>query len=131
MDNKVVLITPPDKLFNQNSSCLLIYPSDAVRKQTQDILAKSNGRQNIYLYNVGNDESDVDWLLTVAKMSDTVILDLDNSQEHVRVLASYLISLPHTYWLTSNDWMQYNKLSANRIYGLDAIEHLIGGYIEE
>jgi len=130
MDNKIVLITPPDKLFNQNPSCLLIYPSETVRKELQDILAKQEGRQNIYLYNVDSDDKDVDWLLSVAKISDLVILDYDNSPEHVRVLASYIVSLPQTYWLTSEDTMLYNRLSPNRIYGLDTIEHLIGGSLE-
>jgi len=130
MDNKIVLITPPDKLFNQNASCLLIYPSESVRKETQEILASSKNGQNIYIYNVDEENIDVDWLLSVAKMSDLVILDLDNCTPHVRALASYLVSLPHTYWLTSDDWMLYNKLSPNRIYGLDVIEHLIGGKVE-
>lgn len=130
MDNKIVLITPPDKLFNQNTSCLLVYPSDAIRSEVHDILASSEGRQNIYIYNVSDDKVDVDWLLTVAKMSDAVILDLDNSPDHVRMLASYLVSLPQTYWLTNEDTWMYNKLSANRIYSLDAIKHLIGGDLE-
>jgi len=130
VDNKIVLITPPDKLFNQNPSCLLIHPRETIRQEAQEILARSNNAQNIYLYNVNDDQSNVDWLLTVAKISELVILDLDNSPEHVRVLGSYLVSLPHTYWLTSEDWMQYNKLSSNRIYGLDVVEHLIGGSIE-
>jgi len=131
MDNKIVLITPPDKLFNQNTSCLLIYPSEAVRKETQDILASSDRSQNIYVYNVDDEHVDVEWLLSVAKMSDIVIIDVDNCSQHVRMLASYIISLPHTYWLTSEDVWQYNKLSVNRIYGLDAIEHLIGGQVEK
>jgi hypothetical protein len=129
MDNKIVLITPPDKIFNQNHSVLLISPSDSIRTQAQEILSKSNGKQNIYIYNVV--DADVDWLLSVAKMSDVVILDYDNCPEHVKCLSSYLISLPHTYWLTKDDWMLYNKLSPNRIYGLDVIEDLIGGSIEE
>lgn len=131
MDNKIILITPPDKIFNQNNSTLLVYPSDAVRKQAQDILAKSGGKQNVYLYSPNKeDDEDIDWLLTVAKMSDVVVLDYDNSSKHVKAFASYLISLSHTYWLTSDDWMLYNKLSPNRIYGLDVIEDLIGGQIE-
>jgi len=131
VDNDITIITPPDKLFNQNHSCLLIYPSEHVRKETQDILANTSARQNIYIYNVNKDNEDIDWLLTVAKMSDVVVLDLDNSTEHVRMLASYIISLPQTYWLTNDDKWLYNKLSPNRIYGLDVIEHLIGGNFEK
>lgn len=127
MSDKLTLITPPDKIFNQSTSCLLIYPSDDVRQQAQAILVNSEGHQNIYIYNVDDENIDVDWLLSVSKMSDVVILDYDNCPEHVRYLAAYIVSLPQTYWLTSEDRMFYNKLSPNRIYGLDAIEHLIGG----
>lgn len=130
MSDKLTLITPPDKIFNQSHSCCLIYPSEDIRQQAQTILANSQGHQTIYLYNVDDDHIDVDWLLSVSKMSDVVILDYDNCSEHVRYLAAYIISLPQTYWLTSDDRMLYNKLSPNRIYGLDAIEHLIGGKIE-
>lgn len=133
MENKILLITPPDKIFNQNKSCLLIYPSSDVKEQAQEMLLGSeDSQQNIYLYNTTKKEDhDIDWLLTVAKMSDVVILDLDNCEQEVKSLASYLISLPNTFWLTKEDKWQYNKLSTNRIYGLDAIEHLlIGGRIE-
>jgi hypothetical protein len=64
-------------------------------------------------------------------MSNVVVLDYDNCPNHVKTLGSYLVSLPHTYWLTSDDWMLYNKLSPNRIYGLDIIEDLIGGQFEK
>lgn len=132
MENKIILITPPDKIFNQNHSCLLIHPSNRIKEQAQDILSKSQGRQNIYLYEPEDEEQqDLDWLLTVSKMCDTVVLDLDNSSYEVRMYASYIISLPQTYWLTAEDSLLYNKLSPNRIYGLDVIEHLIGGNIEE
>lgn len=129
MENNIVLITPPDKIFNQNHSCLLVYPSESIRAQAQEILANSNSRQNVYLYNVEEEDIDVDWLLSVAKMSEVVVLDLDNCPDHVRYLASYIISLPQTYWLTSADNALYNKLSPNRIYGLDVIEQLIGGNV--
>jgi len=131
VNSKIILITPPDKIFNQNPNILLINPSEVVRKETQDILAHSDANQNIYIYNATDEEPEVDWLLSVAKMCDLVVIDLDNSVDHVRALASYIVSLPQTYWLTAEDKWQYNKLSANRIYGLDVIEHLIGGLIEE
>lgn len=131
MTDKIILITPPDKIFNQNYSIALIYPSDAVKQQAQDILASSNGRQNIYLYNVSDEDKDIDWLLSVCKMCDVVILDYDNCSAHVKQLSAYIVSLSNTYWLTSSDTMQYNKLSPNRIYGLDVIEDLIRGSNEK
>jgi hypothetical protein len=117
LDNKLLLITPPDKLFNQNYSVVLVHPSDAVREQAQEILAKTQGQINIYLYNANDENSDVDWLLSCSKMSNVVVLDYDNSPNHVKTLSSYLVL--------------YNKLSPNRIYGLDIIEDLIGGQFEK
>lgn len=131
MDNKILIITPPDKIFNQNLNCLMIYPSASVKKEMQDILANSTIEQNIYLYEPEEDEQDFDWLLTVSKMSEVVVLDIDNCPHPIRMLASYLISLPNTYWLTSEDWLCYSKLSPNRIYGLQDIQNLIGDTIEE
>lgn len=136
MSDKILIITPPDKLFNQNNSCLLIYPSNGVRQQFEKLLANSSQGQNVYLYSIEPNieeevEHDIDWLLTVSKMCETVILDLDNCPLDIRMLGSYLISLPNTYWLTSEDNLMYNKLSPNRIYNLDKIEHLIGGSFEQ
>lgn len=131
MENKIVLITPPDKIFNQNPNCLLIYPSHAIKKQAQDILAKPKGHQNVYLYEVAEEDQDIDWLLTVSKFCDLVIIDLDNCPHEIKMLGSYLVSLPNTYWLTADDNLCYNKLSPNRIYGLDTIEHLIGDKVEQ
>ena len=130
-ENKVVVITPPDKLFNQNTNFLFIYPNSDVRKQLTEILRNATGRQNIYLYDQPDDEQEIDWLLSVANMCDAVILDIDNSSQDVRNLSSYLVSLPQTYWLTQNDTSCYNKLSVNRIYNLNVIENLIGGQIEK
>lgn len=129
-DSKIILITPPDKLFNQNSSCLLICPSDSTRDQAHSILTNTSSTQNVYIYNLDDENKDIDWLLSVAKMADVVILDLDNSPNHIRALSSYIVSLSHTYWLTSDDKWSYNKLSPNKIYSLDEIDHLIGGTIE-
>ena len=131
MTSKVVLVTPPDKLFNQNHSILLIYPSNTIKSQVQDILSKTQIDQTVYIYDVKEDDEDIDWLLSVAKMSDVVIIDLDNCSHIVKGLSSYIVSLSNTYWLTSDDKFCYNKLSNNRIYGLDVIENLLGVEFEE
>lgn len=131
MTSKVILITPPDKIFNQNPNLLLIYPSSHIKDQLQQILANSQESQNVYIYNVEDEHHDIDWILSVAKMSDVVIIDIDNCPNNIKALSSYIVSLPQTYWLTAEDTFCYNKLSANRIYGLDAIENIIGGSFEQ
>jgi len=130
VESKIVIITPPDKIFNQNNSTLLIYPSTGIKKELQDILAESTQSQNIYIYEE-QENHDYDWILTVSKMVDCVILDFDNCPHEMRMLSSYLISLPNTFWLTAEDTLCYSMLSPNRIYGLENIKNLIGGKIEE
>lgn len=129
--DKILLITPPDKVHNQAKSCLMIYPNESIRTEYQNILAESTTAQNIYIYNPDEDNTDIGWLLDVANTVDVVVIDIDNCPQDVKMLASYLVSLPNTYWLTSEDTWCYNKLSMNRIYGLDTIQKLLGGNIEK
>lgn len=130
MTDKILLITPPDKVRNKAKSCLIIYPNENIRNEYQNILAESTSAQNVYLYNPDSENIDIEWLLDVAHLVDVIIFDIDNSPQEVKMLASYLVSLPNTYWLTSEDTWCYNKLSRNRIYGLDTIQNLLGGKIE-
>ena len=131
MSDKILIITPPDRVYNQSRSCLMIYPSDSIREEYQNILAGSTVSQNIYLYNPAEEDKDIDWLLSVANSVDVIIFDIDNSSQDVKMLASYLVSLPNTYWLTAEDSWCYTKLSLNRIYGLDTINDLLGGKLEK
>lgn len=125
MDNNILLITPPDKIHNQNISILLIHPCEAVKNQTHNILAEAEHSVNVYIYDpVFDEQVNLDWLLDVARFSDTVIFDIDNAVDSTRQLASFLVSLPNVYWLTSATNTCYTKLSANRIYDLE----ILGGY---
>lgn len=128
----ILLITPPDKIFNQNSSCLLVYPTEAVRKEITQLLSEFRQKQNVYLYDVQEQhDHNLDWLLSVSKFADVIIIDIDNCEPVVRDLASYLVSLPNTYWLTQEDRSCYSMLSPNRIWGLDSIRNILGGSVEE
>ena len=128
----ILLITPPDKIFNQNKSCLLIYPTETIRREAQAILADLTESYNVYVYAVSEEhEHDIEWLLTVSRYADITVIDIDNSDIKIKNLASYLVSLPRTYWLTGEDNSCYHMLSPNRIWGLDSIRNILGGSIEE
>jgi hypothetical protein len=128
--HKINLITPPDKLFNNNFSFLLIYPSNSIRDQFQNAIATVDYPFNVYFYEADSLSHDADWLLSVAKIVDVVILDIDNCEPEVKNLASYFIANPNTYWLTNDSKSFYNKLSVNKVYNLDFIQKIIGDYIE-
>lgn len=131
MTDKIFIITPPDKLFNQNKDILMIHPSTRIKEEMQELIRKSNKGQNIYIYDLDEESHDLEWLLTISKVADIIVLDVDNCSPTVRLLVSYIISLPHTYWLTNEDKSCYTLLNPNRIYHLDIIENLIGGTVEE
>lgn len=116
---KLNLITPPDKLFNECYSILLIYPSDAIKDELQEHIKIQDRDVNVYLYNQDDYEQDLDWLLSVCHIVNVVILDLDNSSPEVRKLASYIISKSNTYWLTNEVNSLYTMLSVKQIYNLD------------
>jgi len=89
--NKINLITPPDRLYNNNYSFLLIYPSIAIKEQFNNLISEIDRAFNVYLYEVENDAHDPDWLLGLAKQADCVILDIDNCPSNITVLSSYFI----------------------------------------
>jgi hypothetical protein len=114
------VITAPDVLHNKALSFLLVQPSTEVRNQFQNLLKHFEQPINVYLYDpVTDDERDYAWLLAVSKMTDFNIIDVDNLSTIERNLASYLISLPNTFYLTNDNYTPYNMLSTNRIYNLD------------
>lgn len=119
--NKINLITPPDKLFNEALSILLIYPSSYIKDQLQPLLQEIDIAINIYLY----EEENIDWLFDIISSVDYIILDIDNSDTTVKDLVSFLIAKPKTYWLTQSNYPVYNKLSVNRIYDLDIIKNIM------
>jgi len=127
----ILLITPPDKLFNQNPSILLVYPSEAAKLETQIYLANTTHTVNVYIYDKTENEShDIDWLLGVARYANCVYVEIDNCEPTVRDLCSYLVSFSNCYWLTNAENSVYNQLSANRIYDTQSINKIIGDKIE-
>lgn len=118
----ITVITPPDKLHNNNKSILLIYPSTNLKQEFQTLIQDWEADFNLYLYTLEDTEQNIDWLLTVTKLCDLVIFDIDNSASDVRNLASYIIANTNTYWLTNTPDPVYNYLSVNRVYDLSFIK---------
>jgi len=117
-DPVVNLITPPDKLLNNNLSFLLINPSVEVKEQFNNMLKDLDGKTiNLYLW---ESESDVSWLLDIAQSVDYVIIDIDNTKEMQWVIG-YLLSFDKTFYLTNQGEMQYNILNINRVYDIRQI----------
>lgn len=127
------LITPPDKIYSDAVSLLLVFPNTDLQKEIQtNILPSIPGALNVYLYDKPNyTKEDIDWLLSVVALSDLVIVDVDNCQPYVRDLLSYIIAKPKTYWLTNAVETVYTHISSSRIYNLSILENLGGSIFEE
>lgn len=116
---KITLITPPDKLFNLTLSYLLIKPSVLVKEQLQTILSHSIDDINIFIFD--DDDSDIEWMLSVALQVDCVIIDIDNCDPITSKFVSFLLAQPNTRYMTKDETTPYNLISKNRIYDLEQI----------
>ena len=117
--DSITLITPPDRLFNNSYSFLLIYPDSQIKEQLQNIIADWDEPINVFIYEQDELEHNIDWLLNTCHRVDNVILNIDQCPSKVRDLTSYIISFPKTYWLTNGSDTYYNYINLNRIYNLD------------
>ena len=116
---KINLITPPDKLFNLNVSYLLIKPSTKVKMQFQQILSQLDIDLNVYIFD--DDETDIEWMLSVSQQVDVIIIDIDNCDPLTKNFISLLLAQPTTFFMTSDDLTPWGLISRNRIYNLDWI----------
>lgn len=118
--SNINIITPPDFLYNQALSFLLVRPSKDVRVQFENLMKKYEGPLNVYLYDPQTEEDvDYKWLLATTKIVNYTILDIDNINSIEKNLVGYFVSLPNTFYLTNDEVTPYNMLSVNRIYNLD------------
>jgi len=130
---KINLITPPDKLYGDAISLLLVFPSKELQAQIQEeVFSVSTEFLNVYIFNKEQYTlTDVDWLLAVFNLCQIVVIDVDQCPSYVRDLASYMIAKPKTYWLTNATDIVYTTISSNRIYNISTLSSALGGKIEE
>jgi len=129
--SNITVVTPPDILVTNELSFLLIYPSNIIKTQFQDLLEEIDLDCVVYLYELDEVNEEPDWLLQMCHTAKFVILDVDNCPNKVRDLASYIIANTNTFYLTNAGDQYYNKLSVNRIFNLDFLKEKIGGYLEK
>lgn len=124
--NNINLITPPDKLYNDNFEILLMYPSAAIETELQNVLLSSfEDSVNVYVYDkVSYNPKDISWVLDVFKASNIAIVDIDNTEPFMKDLLSYIVSKDKTYWLTNADDSIYNFISKQRVYTLEWLTKL-------
>jgi hypothetical protein len=119
MQNNIKIITPPDLIFDQTESMLLVCPNVELKKSLEGYLATHEDAVNIYLF---SNETDIKWLLITAKMSDVVIIDIDNCGSNVSHFLSYLLTLPNTYYKSEHETVEWRLLNQNKFYDFPNIK---------
>jgi hypothetical protein len=113
MQNSIKIITPPDLIFDQAESILIVCPSTELKKSLEEYLVNHEDAVNIYLF---NNETNIKWLLITAKMSDIIIVDIDNCDENVSHFLGYLLTLPNTYYKCEHKKVEWELINQNRFF---------------
>jgi len=116
---KINVITPPDKLFNQNPSILLVKPTNDTKEAFQRYICKVVDELNIFVFDTN--ETDFDWLLSVHSYADITIIDVDNCDSITRSFVSFMLAQPDTYYFTKDEITPYHLISKSRIYDLASV----------
>lgn len=121
------IITPPDKIFNDAEKLLLIYPTNNLQTELQEkVLSHLEYDLDLYVFDLQNPtDADIDWLLSVVNLVNTIIVDIDNCDPKIKQLLGYILSKSRTYWLTNADNPVYNHINRKQIFNLDNFH--IGG----
>ena len=110
------LITYPDKLFNDNTSLLLVNPNDTIKENFNHYAQKFQSNINLYLFE--NKVEELGWLIEVAQTVDHIVLDIYNTKIDLWIIG-YLLSFVKTFYLTNTPDSVYNVINNNRIYELN------------
>lgn len=117
---KIKVITAPDLIFDQATSITVICPATDLKESVEEFALNYKGSINIFYFS--NSDSDLQWLLTVANISDYILIDIDNCTESVSHFLSYILSIPNTYYRTSFMKAPWDLINKNRFYDFPTLE---------
>lgn len=117
---KISIITAPDIIFNQAHTLLLVQPAQDLRIAAEQYCMSKECSINAYIFT--DTDTDIRWLLTVAKIVDYVIVDMDNCNQCVTHFMSYLLSIPNTYYRTTHEVAPWKLINQNRFYDFPDFE---------
>lgn len=116
---KINVITPPDKLFNDNPSILLVKPTNELKQHFQKYISQVLEELNVFVFD--ENEMDIEWLLSIHHYCDVTVIDIDNCDPITRSFVTFMIKQTDTYYITKDEITPYGLISKNRIYDLDSI----------
>jgi hypothetical protein len=112
MRHNIKLITAPDIIFDQALTVVVIAPDADLKMRLEEYLKNSDQDINVYMHTT----SDIKWLLTVSKMADYVLVNIDNCDIYTSHFLAYILSLPNTYYKCEQTSVPWELLSQRRFY---------------
>jgi len=100
-------------------SYLLVKPSREVKSQFQTILSHSIDDLNVFIFD--DDDTDIDWLLSVANQADVTVIDVDNCDPTTKKFVTFMLAGHNVHYITSDELTPYSLVNKNRIYDLNQI----------
>ena len=124
--SQIKLITPPDKLLNENKSILLVNLKVTFKDEFNKIIKEIVVNINLYMYDELENKDSANWLIESSGIADYIILDIDNSGLD-NWLIGYLLAKSKTFYTCMDipKPKHYNLISSNRIYNLDPIKTIL------
>lgn len=101
MTKKINLISPPDKLHNNNFTFNLINTTPEEQESVSMFLAKDSRSEEINVY-VYNNESNPTWILDVVDGQNSTYINLDNTQDISVKYTSYMLSQSNVFYNTKD-----------------------------
>jgi len=115
-EQESIVITPPDILYVNKPSILMVDVEEFWLTKISDFLSTAKLTYALHLY--GHHDSNTDWLLQQAAASDLIILNMDlywsQEQPITGVFKGYMLSMEKTSWYGNVDnWMPINQNRMN------------------
>lgn len=116
MTKKINLISPPDRLHNNNFTFNLINTTPEEQEAVSMFLAKNDVAEEVNVY-VYNNESNPNWLLETVDGKNNTYINLDNTGDISVKYTSYMLSQSNVYYNTNDDNSSeiYSLINPNRI----------------
>jgi hypothetical protein len=111
--NKITIISYPDYYHAKSLKALLINTTAEEKYAIQNILSEHDIEISIYMY---DNIDQIEWLLNVANMVDSIYINVDNTVDRSYHYISYIVSLTKTMWNSRNiDYSILNRGKAIEI----------------
>lgn len=117
---KISLISPPDKLHNNNLAINVINATQEEKENLSHYLTKQELEKDLNIF-VYSNESNPTWLLDVVNGKNSTYINLDNTVDISVNYTSYMLSLSNVYYSSTNK----NTLEAYSLINQNAVEDVL------